>query len=236
MITIDVHEPECMESYIKQSIPIKIEPLNAHDLCDYLFYAVDKHSITFERKKASQLLGDVDGTESRLKLGLANADEVALIVEGMIAPSMLGSASYSLSRDGRFMFKDREFALPYSMVAAFLYRIDKSGIWVLYTADEFCTAQALVACYNNAQNLEHTTFRRYVRQKPELWIPDPYMETLMGMSKSCVRIGEETASRLLREFGTPWYVYNRSITELQIVEGVGPKTAKGIYKAIGKEE
>ncbi len=199
-------------------------------------YAVDEHSITIERKTAGEMAGNPDTVEARLKRCLDNphVGEVGLIIEGVLHPTLIGTGAYKLSKDGRFFYLSRDYPVPFEKIAAFLYRIDKLGVWVLYSSCLASTAVWLTAIYHNAQKSEHTTFRRYVREKPQLWLPNPYVETLTGLSKSYVNLGEKLSLGLLSVYPTPWEVFNQSIESLCEVPDLGKIRAKGIYKAIGK--
>ena len=227
---IDVFEPMEIDEFLSSHIPIERFPLNSHGLLDFC-WATD-HKITIERKSASDLIGSmIDGSlEERLKLGLKNADEIALLSEGIMTPDKKGVVVWCETKDKRFFFKHRLNKISYLEIMAFFYRLDKEGVTVYQTPTLDATCKFLLAAYNNSKKDEHLTFRRYLRAKPHTLDQDPYMQNIM----SIMGIGVEWAKELLTVYETPWAIYHAGFDEL--VEIVGEIKAKQIWKGIGRSE
>jgi len=231
-LLVDVFEPIEILNFLSQSVDVKVSPLNAGGLLDY-FWVTD-HSITIERKSVGDLIGSIkdDSLEKRLILGLQHADECGLLVEGFMSPHGKGTVWWKSVKGGKFQVPYRTYATPYHEIQAVLYRYDKLGISCYHTSDYFSTAVTLVSTYNNSKKDEHRTFQRYLKKKPNIMKPNPYIETLMGLSG--VQVGEVRAKALIKEFGTPFGVFCQDGIDLMQVDGIGKKLAEDILRSIGR--
>ena len=232
MLLIDTFEPAALEDLLKQVTDVTRTSLNAASMSDYYWQAVDGHTVQLERKQAGELLADINHCELQLQKYLPNADEMGLIVEGIIMPEPEGTVVYKLSGDRRFFYRDGEYRVRFSLLMAWFWALDKCGITVYQVPTLEATAIAIGAMYSNSQKEEHTTLRRYIKEKIVAQSPDPYVLTLMGLRGA--GLGETKAIALIEHFSTPFDVFVASEQELAEVKGIGKGIARKIHRSIGR--
>jgi len=240
-ILIDIHEPIEIEMLVAQSTPVSRLGLNQRDCADYLWYAIDGHTIQVERKQIGEILSGMDSVEEQLRREIVRADETLLIYEGTFEPlAKQACQSWRRARDKQIMIPGRSYNTSYAGVQAWLSQLDKAGITVVHTFDYASTAITLVALYNNSQKTEHTTLKRYIKEKIYPMPQNPHVASLMGIKGAGV--GEEKAKALIERFGTFWYTLNQDVESLAetLVGEEKPKrfgvpSAKRLLKAIGRQ-
>jgi ERCC4-type nuclease len=200
--------------------------LNQNSIADYFWSATDNHTIQIERKQTSELLSEFDVIEEQLNRYLDNADEIGLILEGILRPHYFGCEALKVK--GNKLISQVVSKRPYAEIIAWLWQLDKAGITVYRSIDYMDTAQQLVSFYNNSQKPEHTTLRRYIKHKLPAWQPDPDIAFLTNI------VGEVTATKLVEGVGDRWKVMNAGVEELISVPGIGKATAEKLLKAIGR--
>jgi len=231
-LRIDVFEPKQIYDACSQAVTVQRLPLNSLHFPDYSWFAIDGHHVGVERKQAAEVMSEMSVMEKILRKYMETTDELALLIEGLMAPHPLGVATYRLI-GGFKLGKEIVFKRSYAMIMAWLWQLDKEGITIYFTPCWEATAGALVAWYKNSLEPEHTTLRRYVKKRRALWHPNPMVETLLGIPG--VKLGEKRATALIDRFTTVWGVFNASEEELREVDGIGKGIAQGLIKAIGRE-
>lgn len=232
-LLVDTFEPTGdIVPLLQQSIPVTISNLNLNGYADYFLNSIDAHTIQAERKQNGELLGSLNMVEMQLRKQYNKADENILIIEGFIIPSAGGCMTLKRSKDSRFFYQDREYKTSYSAYLTWIYRLDKSGIWVSTTPDLAGTASLLVSIYKNSQKLEHTTLNRYLKEKIYIEEQNPHVLSLMGLHGA--GLGEEKAKALIERFGTVWGVLIQNEDTLQEVKGIGEILAHRILHSIGR--
>jgi len=241
VIIVDTFEPTNIFRLIKQALPdSEQKSINKLGLADYLFFDIQGRRIQFERKQWGELLGSISSVEEQLRKQYENADELNLIVEGVIQPTPYGLDFYKKA-DNKPYFKlshhygDKKHPRTnlYSQVIAWFWQLDKSGITVYQTPSDSATASLLVSIYYNAQKEEHTTLQRYIKPRIQLVKLNPFVKTLMGIEGG--GLGADRAEKLIHRFGTPFDVFMEEPEELAKIDGIGEGVARKLFKAIGKE-
>lgn len=248
MIFQDIFEPQQIKDLISQSVPVTVIPLNIHGFADYQWVACDGHTIQVERKQIDEILGGLDHVEEQLSREVVKADETILVCEGI--PEHYHDAkpqvrSWKLAKSGKVMIPHHTYNLSYAGLEAWLYQLDQAGISTFHTFDYTCTARAIVAWYNSTQISEHTTLRRYIKDR--VYVPrskdkvepgdrNPHILNLMSVKGG--GIGEETAKALIDRFGTFWYTINQNVEILAETiinkRKFGEAGAKKLLRAIGR--
>lgn len=200
---------------------------------------MDNHTIQVERKQIDEILGDIDGVELQLRKEIVNAEETLLLYEGTFEPvagTKSACRSFRKSKNGKLLVPGHKYNISYSGVQAWFSQLDKSGITIIHTMDYVATATTLVALYNNSQKEEHTTFKRYIKQKVYPKPHNPHVETLMGVAGGGV--GEEIALALVEKYGTAYYVLSQELEELAVTmvgkKQFGINRARKLLKSIGR--
>lgn len=232
MILVDVYEPTELELLLRQTTDVVKTPLNQNNQADYVFRAIDGHLIQIERKQCGELLGNLSHAEKQLMNYLPNADETILLIEGgAFAPAEDGTLVFNIK--GRQCYADGVYRVRYTQLIAWFYQLDKCGVTVYQTSGLEASAMAIGAIYSNSQKEEHTTLRRYIKEKITPLVPNPYIVTLMGLQG--VNLGEVKATALIKHFETPFYVFMASEEELAEVKGIGKGIARKIHEALGRK-
>lgn len=239
MIRMDVHEPIEVKQLLEQSVQVSVIPLNQHGFADYHWVAVDGHTIQVERKQIDEILGGLDHVEEQLTREIGKADETILLYEGTVShyhdvrPSV---RSWKLTKGGKVVAPHHTYHISYTGLQAWFYQLDKSGITVFHTFDVYHTARAIVAWYNSSQKLEHTTLKRYIKDKAYSSDRNPHILNLMNIKGG--GIGEEYAKALIDRFGTFWSVVNQTVDILAETRvgkrALGTSAAIKLLKAIGR--
>lgn len=238
-LLMDVFEPRQIKELLSQSLEVEQIALNQLGYADYHWTACDGHTIQVERKQIDEILGGLDHVEEQLRREIVNADETILVYEGTFEPvhdSKPAVRSWRMAKTGRVMVPHHTYHLSYAGLQAWLYQLDKAGITSFHTFDYLCTARALVAWHNSSQNQEHTTLKRYIKNKVHI---DPYNPHILNlMSIKGAEIGEEKAKALIERFGTFWYTINQEpgvLAETMVGnKRFGDIGARKLLKAIGR--
>ena len=241
MIIVDTFEPTTIFKLIKQALPDSEQrSINKLGMADYLFFDIKGRRIQFERKQWGELLGSISNVEEQLRRQYNQADELNLVVEGVIHPTPYGLDFYKKASGKPYFRKAHSYGGKrrsrtglYSQVTAWFWQLDRSGISVYQTPSESATASLLVAIYQNAQKEEHTTLQRYIKPRIQLKELNPQVKTLMGIEGA--GLGADRAQKLIDRFGTPFDVFMEEAEELAKVDGIGLGIARKLFKAIGKE-
>ncbi len=230
MIFIDIYEPVGIEELVAQAVPVTRMSLNHSEqgYADYLWIAYDGHRIQVERKQIDEILSGLDGTEEQLQRELSNGvEETILLIERFCRPipgnksavQTYTRPSPSLSKLLMKVLKHDDVLVPghtynvsYNGLQAWKSQLDKAGITIVETFDWSATAHTLVALYKNSQVKEHSTLRRYIKDKIITTERNPHVLTLMSVKNG--GIGEEKAKALITRYGTAWYVLNQPPEEL----------------------
>ncbi len=222
--------PPALVKELDSLVPISVVNLGGTGYLDFLWWAEDGHSITVERKTVSDLSGRVDDLELQLKRALQTADEVVLLIEGVMVPE--GGAT-RLFTEGKYrsgFILGRKVERPYAYYQGFLWRIDKLGVSNFATANSSGTARFIAEAAVASQSKDFRTFARYIRPKPPLSVANPQVMKLMGLG-----VGETRAKALIEKFGTVWKVLNTKPEKLVTVPGVGKKTAEDLLQGVGRK-
>mgnify|MGYP001570170407 CR=1 FL=1 len=233
-LMVDIFEPTTdIVPLLAQSLEVQITELNLNGFADYMWNAVDGHSIQIERKQAGELLSGLDRVEAQLRRQYDKAQENLLLIEGFIVPSSGGCQTITPAKDGKVFYLNREYKVNFGGFLDWLYQLDKCGITVLYPTNGIRgTARQIAALYWNSQKPEHSTLRRYIKQKIYIESQDQQVKNLMGLEG--VSLGETRAKALIDKFGSLWGVVIRDEEELCSVEGIGKTLASQLLKAIGR--
>lgn len=241
---MDIFEPSNIEELLKPAVPLVRANLNMLNYADYYWTCIDGHTTQLERKQWQELLGEFDIIEEQLRKYMDSADEMGLIVEGILLPHSLGCEvriveSNGFIRSYKQKRKDGSEAIGihkyrYSEIIAWLWSLDKQGITYYPSLNATTTAMMLSAFYHNSQKPEHTTLRRYTKYKEPAWQPNRHIANLINLKADGLELGEKKATVLIKEFGTLWGVLQQDIHSLCSVEGVGIKTAQALLKGVGK--
>lgn len=238
-------EPQQIELLIAQSIPTNKIGLNTKGFADYLWFCVDGHRIQVERKQVDEVLSGMDKVEEQLRRELQNeVEETILLIEGIcepIAGLKMATQSWHKAKGKRnIMVPGHKYNVSYSGLQAWKNQLDKAGITIVETFDYVATAMTLVALYNNSQKEEHTTLRRYIKDRIYPRPYNPHILTLMGIKG--VNLGEARATALIERYGTVWYTLSQDaedIAETMVgeedkVKKLGLVTARKLLQAIGR--
>ncbi len=236
LIIIDTFEPDSIEALMSSSVDTMRKGLEPLGNADYLFFACDGHSIQIERKQAGELLSSIEKVEEQLRRELPNADETILLWEGVIEPVMAQNGAncmaYHKAKGGDILVPGRPYNQNYGGLQAWFSQLDKCGVTVVNTTSMVATALTIVALYRSAQKPEHTTLRRYIKEKIHIETFNPHVLSLMGIEGAM--IGEVKAKALIKRFDSLWGVISQSPEELAKTEGLGITTATKLLRAVGR--
>lgn len=240
MLFVDTFEPYQIWELLTQTTPVTKMSLNP-TYADYLWFAYDGHRVQVERKQIDEILSDMDGVEEQLTRELSNGiEETLLLYEGDCEPipgTKTATQSWKLAKGGKVMVPHHKYNVSYSGLQAWLSQLDKAGITIVHTCHYLATAAALAALYNNSQKVEHTTLRRYIKDRIITTERNPQVLTLMGIKGGGV--GEEIGKALIERFGTAYYTLNQDVDALaETMVGekrFGPVRAKRLLKAFGRD-
>jgi hypothetical protein len=240
MIFIDTFEPIEIFDLLKQTAEVERVSLNFGGMADYMWQAVDGHFIQVERKQWGEILSDIDAIEAQLRREITQVEETYLLIEGVADPTPWGVDAYVKSTDKPYYRCAHTYGDPkrprvgeYSKIQSWLWQLDKAGISIIQTPNLAGTAICLSAVYRNSLKAEHTTLRRYIKPKISPKPFNPHVLTLMGVAGA--ELGETRAKALIERFETAWNVLCAPVEKLCEVDGIGPKTAERIAKAIGRQ-
>lgn len=206
MIIIDEREPIEIDSFILQADGnARRETLDAGDFMSGDYIIERKTYPDFEKRLTTEKISIWRQLDA-MKAAANDIDYTPiLLIEG---ESNHFSGVYEQSFAGAFS------------------RIVEMGIVVVPTLSKASTAQFVV---NLDDESDHSV--ESVRQSPSLTPEERPQHLAEGLPK----VGPERAVALLSHFGTFRRVVTATEGELQAVDGIGPKTAEHIYKAINRE-
>lgn len=233
MLKIDGNEPVEALIQIQIAVPAQVARLNDEGWADYMWDSVDE-AVHWERKQWGEITNGMDRVEDQIrreKKAHPNA-RLGLIVEGVATPSIMGTQLWSLSKNKDVIYKSREQQVRYSMVAAWLYQVQKF-VEVIYTSDFKATCQMLVSMYQSDQKEEHTTFARYLKTMD--WSPNPQVKKLMALGDG-IGIGAVKAEALIRRYGTIHNILMASPQELALTDGIGKVLALKLLRSVGRPD
>jgi len=247
-IMMDIYEPKQIEDLLKQSVPVIRMSLNhgPSGLADYMWFAHDGHRVQVERKQIDEILSDLDGVEELLGREMSNGvEETILLYEGTCEPIpglKMATQSWKIGKNKKVMVPSHKYNVSYSGLHAWLYQLDKAGVTIVHTAHYLATAMALVSMYNSSQVKEHSTLRRYIKDKITIKNFNPHVITLMGIKGA--NLGEAKATALIERYGTVWYTLSQQPEDLAETligeEGkekrLGLTVASKLLKAIGRTQ
>lgn len=238
---VDEYEPQEIFDQLSQAIETYRAPLNRNNCADYMFQAADGMNDQFERKQAAELLGSLDHCEQQLRK-YYNSGRLHLIIEGVIHPTAVGCDIYIHSEDKQYFRLYHRIGNSlrprtglYSEYMAWRWQLDKAGVTVIETSGQEALVMALGSFYRNAQKSEHTTLRRYTKQRIVIPVLDSQVELLMGIEG----LGEARAKALVKQLGSAWAVLSADpevLASVKISEKrLGSSIAQQILKAIGRK-
>lgn len=231
IIIVDSFEPLDIAEGLKTHLEVVQTKLVGTGFCDYCWYAHDGRSITVERKAVSDLVNNMDRLETQLKNALATADEVILLIEGILEPVSNGSTVVYRQVQGKSMFvSDRLANRPYSYFIGFIRRIEKLGVSHVFTANKIATIETLAEFVKIDNNPETKIFNRIIRTKPVISTANPQVKALVNMGLS-----EARATILIARYETIWNLLHQKPEELEKLKGIGKETAKKIFDLVGKK-
>lgn len=217
-IFLDIFESSDMEKLLSQTLTVTRMNLVPTGMGDIVWNC--GHWVSLEHKDIQQVLAEMGGRlDDQLRKHTQHADEVGLIYNGFATPVPGKRACYvwersktgdTFQKKGRYNPKTKkyvpiEFGHSWEELQAYLWRLDKMGITVYQAPDLSSLCLAVSAFVYNSFKAEHKTLERYVKTKPILWKPDPYVETLMGVSGA--RMGEISAKKVVEAYGTPYRAF-----------------------------
>ena len=191
MISVDINEPQRILKLISQSVEAEMVAANEAGLADFSWLRVDGAKVSKERKQADELLSTgLDEVETQLRRELEKCDDLELVIEGFYVPSQSGTIACKPQHGRSGIWIQQSFyRLPYAMVMAWFWGLNHAGVNVMFTSDMEGTAQYMVAAYKQDQKLEHTTLRRYTREKV-VWHPDRRVQVLLAVKGLGVKRAE----------------------------------------------
>jgi len=243
-IMLDRMEPIEIEHLMAQSVDVNRMGLNAQGFADYLFFACDGHRVQIERKQTNELLADMSSVEEQLQREMQNGvEETILLVEGVYEPVYglkLATQTWRKARTRNILVPDRTYNCSYTGYKAWQSQLDKAGVTIIETFDYTATAMTLVALFQNSQNPEHKTLRRYIKDRIRIENKNPHVLNLMSVKGG--GIGEERAKAIIERYGTFWFAINQSVEDLAETlvgeEGkqkrLGVPASEQLLRAIGK--
>ena len=239
VMIVDVFETDIIYNLLKQSIEVIRLNLVPLGMPDYVWFTYDGRRIGVERKTWGEILSDLDHVEEQLRREMTTVDQMFLLIEGIAESTQWGVDTYVKSSDKPYYRLQHSYGAPkhpqpglYHRIQSWLWQLDTCGISNYRTTNSYDTASALVAWHNAALKEQHTTFNRYIKPRINPKAYDPAVLTLMGIAG--VELGEVRAKALLAYFGDVWSVLNAPLSSLVEVEGIGPKLARQLIKAIDR--
>lgn len=237
-IVMDVFEPDHMYAYLSQMMQVVRFNLVQQNLCDYMWFAIDGHQITLERKTWQDLIHSRDRIEAQLRRATQHTQEVGLIVEGLAEPTADGNTrlyDLRLSKKGDRYFRESKISkYRYDALESFLWRLDKEGISVYNSASMESTAWQLKTFVEASQDMKNTTLKHYIRTKAINWKADPRVRTAMSIyDEHGAVLGEIKAKELIKRFGSVWEAIHKTPQEIEMeCIGIGVPLATRLIKAL----
>lgn len=232
---------------IGQSAPVELADLNGRDLPDAFWLGLDGKSYGVEIKQPGECLGRLDDVEEQLAREYTQVDNLSLCICGVVVPcESRGCKVLQFTGDGKSGYVagirgGGPYAQDYGGYRAKLQAWQAWGLQVCEVPTKLALARHLVAAYNYAQKPAeaHKTFRTPLRVKHDMPVWDSYQLTVMSLYDPATGrtfIGPDRAKSLMDAFGSPAELFGKTAKEIAAVAGIGPKTAEGILRAVGKGE
>ena len=248
MILLDVFEPDDIKLLISQVTEVSQVSLNTLGYADYQWASHDGRIIQVERKQMDEILGGLDHVEEQLRREFVKTDETILVIEGSCEPVQdifPMTRSWKMAKSRKVMIPHHNYKLSYAGLQAWLYQIAQVGIHSFHTMDSQCTARAICAWYNSDQKEEHSTFKRYIKDRVVMprgrdkENPEPFNPHILNlMSIKGGGIGEVIAKALIAKYGTYWAVVSQEmdmLAETRIGQKrFGEVAAKKLLRSIGR--
>ena len=125
----------------------------------------------------------------------------------------------------------KSFKRKYISLMAYLWSIQKRwGIQTVFTSDPVASALAIGAIVTNSHKTISDTLNPYSGARPLLSAPNPYIETLIGLSGA--HIGEVTAKKVLSHYSTPFLAFTEDVASLR--KALGKNLADRLLQSIGR--
>jgi hypothetical protein len=233
-ILVDTFEPNDMapllEQWSLQTVKVNMVPMG---LADYSWQGYGSVRYTLERKQGRELVGAMGGRlDEQLRKHLANADVVCLGIQGIITPKLNGGCEFwDQASNGKVFYKRASSPIGYETLQAYLWSLSQQGVVVFQWPDLASMAMGLASFVHNSMKPEHATLNRHIKHRPNLFTPNPYIETLMGIGGD-TKIGEKLATRIVEEVGTPFSFFNSEIERWPSI--IGEQTYRRAMKNIGR--
>ncbi len=247
ILYIDQHEPSNIVDVVRPALPSVVSgiPLNtSYGKADYYWLNFESKESMRERKQIGEAISDIDAVDEQMQRHLHNCDELELIAEGVAMPTPDGVQTYKISKDGRFFRPDYQFKNQPQLWAR--WEAFKWDLWhdcniaVIETNSWEQTAHHIVTSFKQSQKPNHHTLKRYTHEYMPKWITqehikewkrNPHIDNLVRLKG--LRIGEVTATKLIKRFDTFFAVMNAPYAEL--VGVMGGKFAEQFLKGIGRD-
>jgi len=230
-LALDIFEPRSIETVLSQSLNVARCPLQSQGLADYYWEAI--HRETIERKQGGELIGQAyprGRLDGQLRKYIISEVRVTLLCEGLISPASDGGCLL-WGRRGDYYVRLKSFKRKYISLMAYLWSIQKRwGIQTVFTSDPVASALAIGAIVTNSHKTISDTLNPYSGARPLLSAPNPYIETLIGLSGA--HIGEVTAKKVLSHYSTPFLAFTEDVASLR--KALGKNLADRILQSIGR--
>lgn len=235
-IVVDVWEPDSMEQMLKTLMQVGRQNLVQQGLLDYFWLALDGHSITMERKEIHDLIANLPRLEKQLRTATNKADEVGLIVEGVVVPLAGGEMGlYQVGRNPKYLRQVKISPMQYSSIMGFIWQLRRAAnITTYFTSTIQATAWTLKTFVENSQKPESNLLQHYTRTRQIKWQSSPVVETIMGVKDADgYVVGEKKAVELADKIGSLWDIVNLAPEGICYeCKGIGLETARRLIKAV----
>jgi hypothetical protein len=232
---LDIHEAPELEQGLRRNF-IDVARLNLVPLgvADIYWLGLEAKKFTLEHKTAQQFIQEMgQRLDDQLRKHSQHADDVAVVIDGIFTPRKEGGCDlWRLAKHGKTFYKVGHVEKSYEAVWAFIWSLDKMGFSVYPFPDIDSLCLGVASFIANSLKKEHFSLRRYVKTRPVMWTPNPYVESLMGLGGD-TRIGEATARKILDKVGTPFNYFTATYEDG--IEAAGEKVFLDSMRAIGRD-
>lgn len=236
---VDIFEaPGIAEGLARHSIQVTTANLVPSGVGDIFWYGHNGVRFSLEHKTVSELPSVIGRRlDTQLRKHSNNADDVGLVIEGVITPTPDGGIQmwkYDLGRLN--LVRGRVSKLKFHALMAYLWRIQKEGFSVYFFADQESLCLAVAGFITNSLKPEHSTLRGYGTTKKIDWVPNPHVASLLGIFSGYgkVPIGEVTAKRIIDKYKTPWAFFNAHPDD--VTDVISRDLFLGALSSLGKKE
>ncbi|KKM67750.1 hypothetical protein LCGC14_1467950 [marine sediment metagenome] len=227
MIFLDVHESEELEVLLAARIQVVRAPLNERDIADIFWLGLDgTHQI--EMKATGEILDNIEHVEGQLVRQFYSAKHSALMVRDVVSIHHDYSAR-GYSKRGKFFVHTYSHRSSYHSFRSWLNALDHVGVRVIEVPTMQDAVVAIMCEYDYSMRTDHSTFKKYYREKIRIPEKNPQILALMYLSLAYNwNIGYEKSAMLIGALGTLNGVLNADSKTLCAVKGIGPIIAKKI--------